>query len=180
VILLVNLLTGLAFAQLTKNVIVEGSLEVVAGTQLGLGGIRFADSTTQLTAAGGWHGSFTRIKILPNDFLSTDPDDNLDMDTQGRYIMETGTAFPVANIAVPTGFMATALMIYGSDSGNSVDVYANEIGDGTTATNLGSGNVNTEINITDTASTMTNYISVYVNWGSSDRIYGGYVTIVEQ
>lgn len=80
-------------------------------------------------------------------------------------------------LAIPTGFKATAVMVYGSDTGNTITVYANEIADGTTATSLGTGVVGTEIDITDTNSTATNYLSVSVNTGLADLIYGGYVTI---
>ncbi|MGE3278539.1 MAG: hypothetical protein AB7J40_01920, partial [Candidatus Altimarinota bacterium] len=76
------------------------------------------------------------------------------------------------------GYRATAVQIYGSDTNNPVTVYANEIDDGTISTNLGSGTVIGEINITDTDSTTTNYLSIYVDLGGGDDIYGGYITIV--
>jgi len=124
-----------------------------------------------------WHGSTTRIKITPMDFQTDDPDDNLDMDQQGRWCRETGSASPVLTMAIPTGYKATHVMIYGEDSNNSVTVRANEITNGTTNTSLGTGNVNTEINITDLNSTNTNYISIYINLGNGDEVYGGYITI---
>ena len=41
----------------------------------------------------------------------------------------------------------------------------------------GTGNVGTEIDITDVTSSTTNYLFIQVEQGSSDEIYGGYVTI---
>ncbi|MCK5821854.1 MAG: hypothetical protein KAH17_08205, partial [Bacteroidales bacterium] len=129
------------------------------------------------SGSAGWHGSPTRIKLTPMDFQSDDRDDNMNMQTNGTYIQETGTASPVATIAIPTGYRTTHVMIYGSDGANAVNTYANDISNGTTATSLGTGTVNTEINITDTNSTDTNYITIYINVGASDRVYGGYITI---
>jgi hypothetical protein len=70
---------------------------------------------------------------------------------------------------------ATAVMVY-SNQNNNITVYENEIDDQTTATSRGTGNCNTEINITDVNATSTNYLTVCVV-SSSDDIRGGYVTI---
>lgn len=129
------------------------------------------------SSSDGWHGSTTRIKITPADFQSDDADDNMDMDQDGSHISETGTASPVVTMAIPTGYRATHVMIYGSDTGNAVNVYVNEIDDNSTATSLGTGNIGTELDITDTDSTALNYISIYINVGNNDQIYGGYITI---
>ncbi|MGE3340973.1 MAG: hypothetical protein AB7J46_03540 [Candidatus Altimarinota bacterium] len=127
----------------------------------------------------GWHGSPTRIKIMPTDFESDDGDDNFIIVSDGtQSSASSGTTDALAMIPLPTGYRATAVQIYGSDTNNPVTVYANEIDDGTTSTNLGSGTVIGEINITDTDSTTTNYLSIYVDLGGGDDIYGGYITIV--
>ncbi len=124
-----------------------------------------------------WHGSRSQIKITPMDFQSDDRDDNLEMDQNGRYCSETGNASPVLTMAIPTGYKATHVMIYGDNSGNSITVIANEINDGSTNTPLGTGNINTEIDITDLPSTSTNYISIYINLGGGNNVYGGYIKI---
>ncbi len=126
----------------------------------------------------GWHGSQTRIKLTPADFQPDDADDNMTMLTSGAYTSaSSGTVDPVATIAIPTGYRATHVMVYGSDTGNAVTAYANDIANGTTATSLGTGNIGTELNITDLDSSTTNYLSVYIDVGNGDQIYGGYVTI---
>jgi hypothetical protein len=135
-------------------------------------------SAVKLSETTGWLGSVTRIKVLPSDFQSDDNDDNLAMYADGSYTRaSSGTTQAVVNIPIPTGFRATHVRVYGSDATNAVNVYANDIANGTTATGLGSGSVGTEINITDLDSTTTNYLSIYVGTGNGDRIYGGYVTI---
>jgi hypothetical protein len=126
---------------------------------------------------GGWMGSQTRLKITPMDFQTDDKNDNLDMSADGSFASETGSASPVGTYAIPTGFRATEVMIFGSDSGNAVDVYRNEISDGTTAVSLGSGNVGTLLNITDLDSSITNYLTIFINVGNNDKVFGGYITI---
>src|SRR3989339_192974 len=141
----------------------------------------FVDSTNtiaiKLSELSGWHGSVTRIKLLPNDFITDDTDDNLFADQSGRYVQASGTGQGVAFKAIPTGYQATHVLVYGSDTNNAITVRANDISDQTTATSLGTGVVGTEISITATGSTATNYVSVFVNTGSGDRIFGGYITI---
>ncbi|OGC20486.1 hypothetical protein A2292_05545 [candidate division WOR-1 bacterium RIFOXYB2_FULL_46_45] len=141
----------------------------------------FVDSTNtiaiKLSELSGWHGSVTRIKLLPNDFITDDTDDNLFADQSGRYVQASGTGQGVAFKAIPTGYQATHVLVYGSDTNNAITVRANDISDQTTATSLGTGVVGTEISITATDSTATNYVSVFVNTGSGDRIFGGYITI---
>ncbi|HHA18624.1 MAG TPA: hypothetical protein ENK70_02845 [Methylophaga sp.] len=128
---------------------------------------------------GGWHGSFTRIRLSAADFATSNDDggDNVDMASDGTFGRETGGADPVVSIAIPSGFRATHVMVYGSDTNNTVSTYENEIDDSTTATSLGNGVVGTEIDITDSDATAVNYITIYVNLGGGDRVYGGYITI---
>jgi len=46
-----------------------------------------------------------------------------------------------------------------------------------TGVSKGTGNVDTEINITDVTSSITNYLFIQVASASGDEIHGGYVTI---
>ncbi len=127
---------------------------------------------------GGWHGSTTRIKLLPSDFASDDGDDNAIIANNGSYVAPSSTTTqPVATIAIPTGYTATKVMVY-ANTNLAITVYENDISNMTTAVNLGTGNCNTEIDITDLISSSTNYISISVTAGAtSNRIYGGYITI---
>ncbi len=133
---------------------------------------------TRWVSISGWHGSKTRIKITPMDFQSDDPDDNMIMDTEGRYCQKSGDAIPVSTMAIPTGYKATRVMIYGSDGNNAVTVHQNKTNDGTTMNKEKTGFVNTEINIKNIKSNDIKYISIYINVGTNDRIYGGYITLV--
>ena len=80
-------------------------------------------------------------------------------------------------IEVPKGYKATKVKVNGEDSASTVTVYENDLTDGTTATNRGSGTVNTEVDITDISYSDTNYVTIGVNQGANttDEIFGGYV-----
>ena len=126
----------------------------------------------------GWHGSSTRIKILPRDFIADD--DN----AYGAEYNETSNGLSVkdasdelyAFIPIPTGYKATHVKISGNSS-DGITVYECQISSNS-SDSKGSGSVNTELNITDVNSTSTNYLKIYVAVNSAnDLIYGGYVTI---
>ena len=48
---------------------------------------------------------------------------------------------------------------------------------GKTVTSKGTGNIGTELNITDVTSTDTNYLLIELAQASGEEVYGGYVTI---
>ena len=133
-------------------------------------------------AAGvaGWLGSKTKIKLLGSHFLSSNRLYSVQFNSNGATWSD-GSADPVdlaAQVEIPTGFKATAVMVYGSEN-NSIVVYEGEIDDGSTATSKGTGACNTEIDITDVAATATNYLTIWID-GTTDMVfYGGYVTIEE-
>ena len=92
-----------------------------------------------------------------------------------NFFLETFSTFPTyATVAIPTGYKATHVMIYGSGTG-AVEVWEHQI-NSKTGVSKGTGNVDTEINITDVTSSTTNYLFIKVAAGS-DEIHGGYVTI---
>lgn len=131
----------------------------------------------EVNAPVGWHGSATRIKILPTDFRGYGDRDQLQILGNGAYAEDPDGKLTTvaANYPIPTGFKATAVMMY-SNINNAFTVYENEINDGSTATSKGSGNANTEVNITDVTSTTTNYLTVVYTEGN-DELQGGYITI---
>jgi len=137
------------------------------------------DPATGIVRAG-WHGSTTRIKILHSDFIADDGGRPLMIDDTGvaseNLFLETFSTFPAyVTIAIPSGYKATHVMIHGSGTG-AVEVWEHQI-DSKTGVSKGTGNVETEINITDVTSSSTNYLFIQVAVGS-DEIHGGYVTIV--
>ncbi|MFH1416130.1 MAG: hypothetical protein ABIH89_08635, partial [Elusimicrobiota bacterium] len=130
----------------------------------------------------GWHGSPTRIKILPSDFIVNDGTGMpvmVEDDMGGEISVRVGSSYDemYAFVAIPTGYKATLARVYGS-SDDTVTVYEGNITDGSTGASLGSANTGIEINITDTDSTSTNYLVIHVAVNdTTDVIYGGYVTI---
>jgi hypothetical protein len=142
------------------------------------GDITFDPATGVVRA--GWHGSTTRIKILHSDFIADDGGRPLQIDDTGvaseNLFLETFSTFSAyVTIAIPSGYKATHVMIHGSGTG-AVEVWEHQI-DSKTGVSKGTGNVETEINITDVTSSSTNYLFIQVAAGS-DEIHGGYVTIV--
>ena len=126
----------------------------------------------------GWHGSTTRVKILPSDFSADDGGRPLGVDDSGsdRFLKSFGSGYKMfASLPIPTGYKATAVKINGNDT-SDVKVFEADI-DSKTVTSKGDGDVGTEINITDVTSDTTNYILVQVDQAASEEIYGGYMTI---
>ena len=66
-------------------------------------------------------------------------------------------------------------MVYGTNT-PAVEVWEHQI-NSKTGVSKGTGNVDTEIDITDVTSTTTNYLFIQVTQASGDEIHGGYVTI---
>tara|TARA_B100001093_G_C26824995_1_gene1013605 strand:- start:328 stop:2496 length:2169 start_codon:yes stop_codon:yes gene_type:complete len=141
------------------------------------------EGKTIITAATlGYHGSATRIKILPKDFM---PDDSgrpvMIQDDQvpnSMYLFSNASANMYAFVDIPTGFKATHVKIEGSDTSQHFSVYEGSI-DAKAITQKGADtDIGTEADITDVTSSTTNYLVIRVESnGSSDQIFGGYVTI---
>jgi len=182
---------GLSFVDNTgAGVIFEGSTDDAYNTTLTAADTTSSNKTITLPDATGtvaltsdvergWHGSTTRIKILHSDFIGDDGGRPLMIDdtneSSEEFFLETFSTFPAyATVAIPTGYTATHVMIYGSGTG-AVEVWEHQI-NSKTGVSKGTGNVDTEIDITDVASSTTNYLFIQVAAGS-DELHGGYVTI---
>ena len=136
---------------------------------------------TSLGGSDGWHGSTTRIKILHSDFVPDDVGRPIMVDDtdagSNEYFLETFSTAPAyTTVVIPTSYKATHVKIEG-DGTPAVTVFGGAIND-KVFTSKGTGNVGTEIDITDVTSSTTNYLFIKVAQGASDEIYGGYVTIV--
>jgi hypothetical protein len=92
-----------------------------------------------------------------------------------RWLESHGTLKMLASIDIPTGYTATHVNIYGSAT-SAVTVYEADI-NSKTVTSKGTGNIGTEIDITDVASDTTNYLLIEMAQASGEEVYGGYVTI---
>ena len=129
------------------------------------------------TILAGWHGSTTRVKILPSDFIPDDVGRPAQIDDTGsdRWLESHATAKLFASIPIPTGFKATHVHIHGSAT-SAITVYEADI-NSKTVTSKGTGNIGTEIDITDVTSDTTNYLFLELAQASGEEVYGGYVTI---
>ena len=94
----------------------------------------------------------------------------------GNFLLESNASFTAyASVEIPTGFKATAVKVNGS-AADAIEVFEMQI-DSKSGVSKGTGNVGTEINITDVTSSTTNYLLLQVANASGNEIHGGYVTI---
>ncbi len=156
-----------------------------------------AGATSMCTIAGnldvtgtprvGWHGSRTRMKILPRDFVANDggrpvmiEDDNVG--SNELFLFSHSSFDMFAYLPIPVGYKATAVRIYGSDTSQDFYVYEGDINSKTiTDVATGSTNIGSEKTLaTEVTCDATNYLIVRVTSdGATDEIYGGYVVITE-
>ncbi len=127
-------------------------------------------------SVGGWLGSETRIKIAPWDVVSYNDKDGVSIQNNGGVVNDAAAKITtmVTGVFIPTGYRATAFMINAS-ANIAVELFESQIDDDTQVSK-GSGNANTEVNITNVDSTTTNYLSIIIVEAGND-IYGGYITI---
>ncbi len=140
----------------------------------------------------GWNTSTTRIKITAADFMATCKSnkgapqpkgvgyDNIS-GTNLNYgiVMGDDASDLMTSFAIPTGYKATHVKIYGNDTGRTFDVYEGDITTGSLSASKGSANIGSESNITDVSSTDTNCLVIIIHFDNkeSDKAYGGYITI---
>ena len=94
----------------------------------------------------------------------------------GIHVRASGDGF--AFVAIPLGYKATHVMVYGEDTTQTATVYESDIDDGNWSASIGSAVYSTEIDITDVSSTTTNFLVIEcASDDGTDEIYGGYVTI---
>jgi len=132
----------------------------------------------------GWHGSETRVKILPRDFMPNDDSNyyNLAIEDEdyGYGIRVTSVWLEIfAFIPIPIGYKATHVKINASQN-RSVYVSHGEI-DSSASPLIGNGLCNTEIDLAfDLFADEDNFMVVKViTTSTADIVYGGYVTIEE-
>jgi hypothetical protein len=129
-------------------------------------------------SGGGWLGSETRIKIAPWDIVSYNDKDGVSIQDDGGVVNDAAAKITtmVTGVFIPTGYTATGFMINAS-ANIAIELFESQIND-STAVSRGSGNANTEVNITNVNSTITNYLSIIIVEAGND-IQGGYVVIQE-
>jgi len=135
------------------------------------------DQSGNLSITGNILPGITYVKILPSDFM---PDDGgrpaMIDDTSGdRWLESHGTLKLFAFVEIPLGFKATLVDIYGSAT-SAITVYEADV-NSATVTSKGTGNIGTQINITDVTADATNYIMIELAQASGEKVYGGSMTI---
>ena len=133
----------------------------------------------------GWHGSVTRIKILPHQFVEHESANArqfalVEDAVSGKLGLRVSNTSAVMFtwVAIPTGYTATVVRCYADTGANlAVQCYSTDIDDGD-ITDIGNGDASAEVNITDVASTTTNSIIVMLTFANTTtEFYGGYITI---
>ena len=150
------------------------SFENNASTEVGS-----LDESGNLSVTGKVLPGITYVKILPSDFVPDDVGRPAMIDDTGsdRWLESHGTAKLFAYVDIPVGFKATHVDIYGSAT-SAVTVYEADV-NSKTVTSKGTGNIGTQINITDVNSDATNYILIELAQASGEEVYGGKLTIAK-
>ena len=132
-----------------------------------------------LDVTGNVLPGITYIKILPRDFIADDGGRPLAIDDTGsdRWLESHDTYPMFASVEIPAGFKATHVDVYG-DGTSAVTVYEADI-NAKAVTSKGTGNIGTQINITDVTSDATNYLLIQLVQTSGEQVNGGKVTIAK-
>jgi len=166
-----------------------GSVNAEVDVTIGTGAASVTTVAGNLIITGS-----TVIKVLPKDFMSNDQggsNKSILFDDSGTLGVRASAndSELYAFVEIPFGKTATAVRVYGNDSGNVVQVYNLNI-DASAAlgTTDGSGNnithasgcvVGTACDIVNTDATTTNYLAIKVTTtnATNDIIYGASVAI---
>ena len=171
-----------------SNRAANGTVQIRANTSSAGGGGEVTVVTVEddkvtisqdLDVTGNVLPGITYVKILPSDFMPDDIGRPAMIDDTGsdRWLESFSTAKLFAYVDIPPGFKATHVDIYGSGT-SAVTVYEADV-NSKTVTSKGTGNIGTQINITDVNSDATNYILIELSQTSSEEVYGGKLTIAK-
>jgi hypothetical protein len=140
------------------------------------------DANTAKNTSSNLYGS--TIKLIPSDFATNDHGGNTKhgiayVDTAGTgYGMKVASpdAELIAFVSIPDGMKATHVNIYAKNT-YTTTVYEVQI-NATTMVSKGTGNCNTNLDITDVNATATNFLAIVIGLNAtSNKVYGGVVTI---
>ena len=171
-----------------SNRAANGTVQIRANTSSAGGGGEVTVVTVEddkvtisqdLDVTGNVLPGITYVKILPSDFVPDDAGRPAMIDDTGsdRWLESHGTAKLFASVDIPAGFKATHVDIYGSAT-SAVTVYEADV-NSKTVTSKGTGNIGTQINMTDVNSDATNYILIELAQASGEEVYGGKLTIAK-
>ena len=139
------------------------------------------------TIKAGSHGHSTRIKILPTDFIMNEDGDSGTAvvttdgtDTIGSVNVTDADINLYASYVIPTGYKAPHYQI-NSNENRSIKIFECDIDDSTATLRVGDPDTSNGLEaITNVTSSDTNYLVVKWNpTATSDRLFGGFITIVE-
>ena len=125
------------------------------------------------------------IKVLPSDFMANE---EAGVTKTIQFVDNTASGLKPGNantellafVSIPEGMKATLIDVYDEGHNLAVEVFEVRI-DQDGITSRGSGNANTQIDITDVNATATNYLMIQVTTtATSQRIHGALVTIAAQ
>jgi hypothetical protein len=161
----------------------NGSDLVISNT---VGDILIGDSveiTGNLDITGIVRPGISAIKILPSDFIADDvgrPVQIDDVASNKRFLKSHSTAKLYASIDIPLGFKATAVDVFGSGT-SSMSVHIMSITSESIATTIGNGSIGTTFNFSGTPvnGSLTDYLLIELAQTSSEKVYGGAVTIAK-
>tara|TARA_R110002012_G_scaffold286500_1_gene478043 strand:- start:164 stop:1561 length:1398 start_codon:yes stop_codon:yes gene_type:complete len=141
------------------------------------GGLSYFGGDLSLT--GNILPGINKVKIFSRDFIPDDAGRPAMIDDTGsdRWLESHGTAKLYANVEIPLGFKATHVHIYGSAT-SAITVYEADV-NSKTVTSKGTGNIGTNLDITDVEADSTNYILIELVQASGEEVYGGIMTIAK-
>jgi len=158
----------------------EGTIAGMPVTDTDLGPINYESGVYYITGVDP-----TYVKILPRDFMVNEdstPAAALEFKDASNTGLQVGDADHemIATVNIPFGTTATEVSIWGSVTTKVVEVYEMDV-NANGKTSLGSGTTNgDEIVITETVATTTNFLMIIVKvTATSNRIYGGKVTLTQ-
>ena len=190
---------GLGTASVTTvagDLTVTGSdltFDSVALTAVQTSSESFADNDTSLMTSAAINDRINKrttrvygdtIKLIPSDFVINDDVANktIQFDNTGTTGLKPGAAGSElwAFMDIPEGKKATHLDIYASVD-RTIGVYDIDINASGIGTAKGVGTSNTQLDFTDVNATATNYLGIYIlTTATTDRVYGGLLTIADQ
>ena len=159
-------------------------------TEGSIGGMAVtADSIGKLEYKGGVY-SFTGVdpnylKILPRDFMINDDGSNEALEfkdgTNTGLTVGDSSQEMIATVNIPYGTTATEVTIWSSSTARVVEVYEASVSSNGIGSAIGTGTANgTAISITSTAAGTMNYLVILVKvTNTSQRVYGGQVTLTQ-
>jgi|TARA_R100000501_G_C2612750_1_gene106919 hypothetical protein len=171
-------------------VLTGGSVDAEVDVTIGNGAASVTTIAGNLVVTGSALGVSNRvygdtIKILPSDFLPNEDagvTKTMTFDDTPVSGLKAGAATMelVAFVDIPEGKKATHLDIYDESHNLGIEAFEMDIHQ-SGMTSKGSGNANTQLDITDVNATETNYLAIVVTTtATSQRVHGGLLTIADQ